>query len=75
MTVEEVSAEDLKLGDHVRLSTQFGARAVRLASIEPRANSIKFIGIDDDGARNSFGFRRGEIVLRIQSVSCPEEAA
>lgn len=74
VTAEEVCAEDLRLGDQVRLSTQFGARAVRLTSIEPRANGIKFTGIDDDGARNSFGFRREATVLRIQSASSRQEA-
>lgn len=74
VTAEEVRAEDLELGDQVRLSTQFGARAVRLTSIEPRANGIKFIGIDDDGARKSFGFRQEEIVLRIRSASSPGRA-
>jgi hypothetical protein len=70
----EVRVGDVKPGDQARLSTQVGAPVVRLASIEPCANGIKVIDIDD-GARSSFGFRQETIVLRIQSASLPEEAA
>jgi hypothetical protein len=57
----QVPAENLNVGDLVELSTMFGPRILRLAEIRPRVNGIKFIGINDDGTRTSFGMKYGQL--------------
>ncbi|MEV1167112.1 hypothetical protein [Nonomuraea sp. NPDC049784] len=57
----EVVAENLKVGDLVELSTQFGPEVIRLTLVEFRANGLKFTGLHSDGARYSFGMKYGQI--------------
>lgn len=59
----EVVAENLKVGDLVELSTQFGPQVVRLTLVEPRANGLKFTGLRSDGALYSFGMKYGQRVI------------
>lgn len=70
---EEVIAESLEVGDLIELQTVHGPQTIRLTTVEPRANGIKFTGLRSDGARYSFGMRYGQLAVRSKhSVHGPE---
>jgi hypothetical protein len=60
---KETSVEDLQVGDQVELLTKVRRQVVKLTAIVPRANGIKFLSRNADGAVVSFG-RYGQTMHR-----------
>lgn len=60
MTID-VLAEDLRPGDLLELSTEFGTQILRLTDVERRTHGIKFMGRNENGVLYSSGMKYGEL--------------